>query len=633
MADVIEFETGVPFDPSKWIGTHKIYKDVPEEVSDACIAARKMPSAVAAKLSRPTLPVTEFLELKLPSISSTWKKTWTKDWFSKDPPNCDALMLWSLDSIPPLHFVRELDHDFPQQWLNGNRSIRDPLNISLCLPLCTISFFIKIHELLAASLPMDAPLPESPTAHGIGEPVRSELVEPEAAGAAAFVRKRSRKKTSGRAKPDDDSDDSGDSEEERRRRRLTTKKAPAEGVKSRKAPTTAKQRPTEFLNDPHTVKTAPGTLKGTQHEVFCDMRAEDGYQARRSFPSLPSQAQEGHCLDVNSQASTGILGFFQPTIKSKVSTPETAKVAPPPALLGRTKKVTRADKRLETDYFSGSGQWPKRLPAPVLIPDEVECRGLHGDGYREYAWQKGTSDIGGVSPTDWVRLARAAVPYKDRDGANELDGDPDSDVEAEPLPEKTVRAAACTLPDSVELAMNGIEEERNKFTSRTLYTDYEKQRLHQSLSTSARWRTRPNSGAVYARDCRSVTANITGTCSSCTALAKLPGLKRAIWRAREIAQLSRDDFAAHWNRKFFFTPRIWSDNAAAQVKASLANPAAQAGDLEDKESFLVICNQFTDKVRREKDPTGRAMKGIRYSPEMGQLAALMRSHGPRSGTQ
>jgi hypothetical protein len=50
---------------------------------------------------------------------------------------------------------------------------------------------------------------------------------------------------------------------------------------------------------------------------------------------------------------------------------------------------------------------------------------------------------------------------------------------------------------------------------------------------------------------------------------------------------------------------------------------AQTGNLDDQ-AF---------KVDREKDPTGRKMKGIRYSAEMGQVAALMSSHRPRSRTQ
>ncbi|KAK7013309.1 hypothetical protein R3P38DRAFT_2788862 [Favolaschia claudopus] len=40
MAGVIELETDVPFDPSEWIGTNRLYKNVPLHVADAFNAIR-----------------------------------------------------------------------------------------------------------------------------------------------------------------------------------------------------------------------------------------------------------------------------------------------------------------------------------------------------------------------------------------------------------------------------------------------------------------------------------------------------------------------------------------------------------------------------------------------------------------
>jgi hypothetical protein len=212
------------------------------------------------------------------------------------------------------------------------------------------------------------------------------------------------------------------------------------------------------------------------------------------------------------------------------------------------------------------------------------------------------------------------------------------------------------MTEATHAAMKGIKVETNTVVARRYWTDYEKKRLQQSMELAARWSTQPNTGTVYARDCRGVTTNVTGTCGSCTALAGVPALQRAVRKARFNSRLSDAEFAAKWQKKIKHTPLILSDSTAIDVKASLANSAvikilsskalhgpggaflalyqqAQTGDLDDKESFLAICDQFTDRVRRGKDPTGRAMKGIRYSPELGQLAALMRSHGPRSGVQ
>ncbi|KAJ7440041.1 hypothetical protein FB451DRAFT_1445185 [Mycena latifolia] len=152
MASVIVIaDARAPFDASQWICAGKIYKDVPPEVSDACSAARKMPSALVATFPSPDLTVTdfEFLALKLPEISEGLEKHRKTDvWFGTDLPNCDPLtVFWSLKSIPPEFILRELENDFPQKWLNGAKSILNPLDPSRRLPLFALPFFRKIHDL------------------------------------------------------------------------------------------------------------------------------------------------------------------------------------------------------------------------------------------------------------------------------------------------------------------------------------------------------------------------------------------------------------------------------------------------------------------------------------------------------
>ncbi|KAJ7102618.1 hypothetical protein B0H15DRAFT_796038 [Mycena belliarum] len=360
-------------------------------------------------------------------------------------------------------------------------------------------------------------------------------------------------------------------------------------------------------------------------------------------------------LDKN---TTGIAAFFVSLKKAAPSTvgapaPRPLQPQGPPV---QKKKRTPADKRLDPIYFSRAGTWPSRLPPPTIVSEPVECQGLHGNGYREYAWQRGTLYLGGVSATEWTRLAHMIFPYKNWNGeltSESATGSSDSDEEyPEPMTEKAVRAA-CSI---TEHAMHGIQKQTNTSTLRVRWTDWEKKRLHQSLLVAARWNTQPNTGAVYSKDCNSVTTSLTGTCSPCTVLARHLGLQRAVRKARARAQLPPLEFTRKWQKKLKYTPTVRSDNFAANVKIHIANPAvlkilsskamhgpggaflalyqqAQSGDLDDKESFLAICDQFTDRVQRGKDPTGRAMKGIRYSPELGQLVALMRSHGPRSGTQ
>ncbi|KAJ7730514.1 hypothetical protein B0H14DRAFT_2640216 [Mycena olivaceomarginata] len=153
MADVLELETDSVFDPSQWIGVGRIYKDVPIEVSDACSAAFRMPVNLQATFPSPDLPVTEFLAINLPGNVADLKKMpgQTDSWFSSDVPNCDLTTgLWAANSIPPHSFLRELENDCAQKWLNGAKSILDSSNKTLRLPLFALPFYRKIHELQEA---------------------------------------------------------------------------------------------------------------------------------------------------------------------------------------------------------------------------------------------------------------------------------------------------------------------------------------------------------------------------------------------------------------------------------------------------------------------------------------------------
>ncbi|KAJ7202071.1 hypothetical protein GGX14DRAFT_311719, partial [Mycena pura] len=215
---------------------------------------------------------------------------------------------------------------------------------------------------------------------------------------------------------------------------------------------------------------------------------------------------------------------------------------------------------------------------------------------------------------------------------------------------------ACALSTAVQLALHGIPVTTNTLQQRSKWTDYEKRRLYQSLTTMARWLVYSSTGSIFAKGCLGLTTSLTHTCSGCAAVATLPGFKRAVRDARARAQLPVDKFTAAITKKMAHTPTILSEIAAAKVKANLARPAvikllsskamygpvgaylslfqqAQQGDLDDQESFVAICEQFTDKVTRNKDPTGHAIHGIRYHPTFIKYSTLMRSFGPRSGAQ
>ncbi|KAJ6629567.1 hypothetical protein B0H10DRAFT_1939565 [Mycena sp. CBHHK59/15] len=80
MADVVELDTDVPFDCSHWIDAGNIYKDVPEEVADACSAAHEIPSNLAATLPSRAISVTEFLALEFIQSKPGNPKSIAKDY-------------------------------------------------------------------------------------------------------------------------------------------------------------------------------------------------------------------------------------------------------------------------------------------------------------------------------------------------------------------------------------------------------------------------------------------------------------------------------------------------------------------------------------------------------------------------
>ncbi|KAJ7157482.1 hypothetical protein C8R46DRAFT_1040467 [Mycena filopes] len=454
--------------------------------------------------------------------------------------------------------------------------------------------------------------------------------------------KRKRKPSEDEVESDGDPDDS---DEERRRRKILAGNQRAKETKPRKAKTSEADRIALLVQDPYTVKLSPGVLKGTPHEIFCMCKPNrarkldkayglKNWESHRQTCELKTLRKSGvrtktvptPVLPLAKPTAKGIGAFFTPlTSKSKsVLTPKTE------TPVTQTKTIIPANTRLDLNYFLGAsrGKWTTRFPPAIVASDPVECLGLHGDGYREYAWQKGTSYIGGVSATEWHRIARALFPYKSWDAGSDSEGDSsqsESDMgQSEVMSEKVVHAA-CAINDAVELAMKGVKKETNRLRSRANWTDYERKRLHQSLVVAARWSTQPNTGSVYSRGCLSITTNLTGTCSSCTALAKLPGLRRAIRRASAKARLSPGDFTAQWKDKLKFTPRMLSDSSAADVKTALANPAvikilstkamhgpggaflalfqhAQEGNLDDEQSFIAICDQFANRTERQREP-------------------------------
>ncbi|KAJ7834625.1 hypothetical protein B0H14DRAFT_3142302 [Mycena olivaceomarginata] len=284
----------------------------------------------------------------------------------------------------------------------------------------------------------------------------------------------------------------------------------------RKRKTTSAERETVLLQDPCPVKLSPDELKGSPSELYClcsPGRARKLNKAKNcnlknweshkkscrhpyNFRFFPNKYKNTlfkylHCAVLTHIQSLGIASFFSSTHKSNSPSKQGAQPVP-------IKKVIVADKQIRS-CFAGSAQlWPTRIPPPIIVPEETECLGLHGEGYKEYAWQKGTSHLA-------TRISHSIFPYKNWGGVSDSDTDTNSDASgAEAMPEKAVRAAAnMTEPTHQQrIYMRGIKVETNTVVARRYWTDYERKRLQQSMELAARWSTQPNTGSVYARDCR-----------------------------------------------------------------------------------------------------------------------------------
>jgi hypothetical protein len=100
----------------------------------------------------PEMPVTEFLAVSLQAVLDNDGPfpQQPSSWFSSDSPNCGEDAVLSLESVPPLEFVRQLESAFSQQWLNGACCIIDHTDNTRRFPLWAPTFFRQIIELRVA---------------------------------------------------------------------------------------------------------------------------------------------------------------------------------------------------------------------------------------------------------------------------------------------------------------------------------------------------------------------------------------------------------------------------------------------------------------------------------------------------
>lgn len=133
-----------PFKASNWINVGKKYpkKNTPYEVLWAKEELLEIPTTARQRLPPPTLPVADFIQVKLPQQSAEIIMSKTKFWFSCDEPSTNPVTL-TTRPIPPESFLEKLEQDLGQAWFDGARSIIDKRfnNATDRLPFWVIGFW------------------------------------------------------------------------------------------------------------------------------------------------------------------------------------------------------------------------------------------------------------------------------------------------------------------------------------------------------------------------------------------------------------------------------------------------------------------------------------------------------------
>ena len=135
------------FETQEWIGVGKKYtlSNIPLHVHFQKEWQLIIPKTYLIHFPAVNLPVTEFIEITLPTQSTEVIMTSTKVWFSKDPPHVNMAGFLTRPT-PPKVFLDSLTNSFGQAWLDGSLSIVDQrYNDSRDhLPLWVLAFWQKM---------------------------------------------------------------------------------------------------------------------------------------------------------------------------------------------------------------------------------------------------------------------------------------------------------------------------------------------------------------------------------------------------------------------------------------------------------------------------------------------------------
>ncbi|KAG2063252.1 hypothetical protein BDR04DRAFT_1123391 [Suillus decipiens] len=133
-----------------WIGKGKIFPatavEMPDDLESLYDATMAVPNEIRAiVLPDPNLPVSRFLEFRLPSISLKEAEEKAESFFQTTPAQYDLMALMSQD-LPPKRFVDDAHRAVGQAILDGKCSIRSPHHTSHALPLWVITLWKELHN-------------------------------------------------------------------------------------------------------------------------------------------------------------------------------------------------------------------------------------------------------------------------------------------------------------------------------------------------------------------------------------------------------------------------------------------------------------------------------------------------------
>ncbi|KAF8902547.1 hypothetical protein CPB84DRAFT_1746559 [Gymnopilus junonius] len=124
-----------PGDLSSWMNSGKLYKDVPDFVSDELLHRLSLSEKLERLLPPPTLTISELLDFDIPPIQDTAIFRSVKSCFSNIEPQYTNVFL-----------VKRLREEAGQAMLDGKVSIVDWKNKDVYLPFEVLSFWDYLHD-------------------------------------------------------------------------------------------------------------------------------------------------------------------------------------------------------------------------------------------------------------------------------------------------------------------------------------------------------------------------------------------------------------------------------------------------------------------------------------------------------